>query len=234
MAVNATVLFDICRYKAWCLLPDTCWSTVTTSVIGLTGSVLAQTDTTPFVDADTGITFQSYTSTDGITYRLALPAEASGDASYDVILQIVAPVELGWAGWAWGGAMTYNPLTVVWKNGNSVQFSSRQATGYYVPATYEDAKYTVLKGTGVNETHFKFTALCTGCASWTDFDGNPWILNGAGDTNFAYAFSNTPVEEPANQDSGFSIHDNVGRWIHDLGGARSDRFKEWVTTNTPA
>ncbi|KAI0836452.1 putative iron reductase domain protein [Hypoxylon sp. FL0890] len=210
------------------------WSTVTTGVIGLVGCVLAQTDSTPFVDADTGITFQSYTNTDGVTYRLALPAEASGDAGYDVIIQIVAPVTLGWAGWAWGGVMTYNPLTVVWKNGNSAQFSSRQATGYYLPATYDDAKYTVLKGTGANETHFKLTALCTGCASWTDFDGNPYILNGAGETNFAYASSNTPVEDPANQQSSFSIHDNVGRWTHDLAGARSDKFEEWVTTNTPA
>ncbi|KAG4218107.1 hypothetical protein PC116_g33413, partial [Phytophthora cactorum] len=119
--------------------------------------------------------------------------------------------------------MTYNPLTIVWRDGNNVQFSSRQATGYYVPGPYEDAKYTVLKGTSVNETHFKFTALCTGCASWTDFDGNPYILNGAGDTNFAYAYSATPVEEPANPETGFSIHDTVGRWIHDLGNARSDK-----------
>ncbi|KAK6948792.1 hypothetical protein Daesc_010563 [Daldinia eschscholtzii] len=202
------------------------WSAVTAGVIGLAGSALAQLDTSPFVDADTGITFQSYTSTDGITYRLALPAEATGDAAYDVILQVVVPVELGWAGWAWGGAMTYNPLTI--------NFGLTNYSGYYVPGPYEDAKYTVLKGTSVNETHFKFTALCTGCASWTDFDGNPYILNGAGDTNFAYAYSATPVEEPANPETGFSIHDTVGRWIHDLGNARSDKFKEWVTTNTPA
>lgn len=90
--------------------------------------VLAQTDTTSFVDADTGITFQSYTSSDGITYRLALPSTATGDAAYDVIVQVVVPVELGWAGWAWGGAMTYNPLTLVWSDGTSVQYSSRQAT----------------------------------------------------------------------------------------------------------
>ncbi|KAI2627639.1 actin-domain-containing protein [Hypoxylon sp. NC1633] len=204
------------------------WSSVTAGVIGLASSVLAQTDSTPYVDADTGITFQSYTTTDGITYRLALPADATGDAAYDVILQVEAPVELGWAGWAWGGAMTYNPLTLVWHDGNTVQHSARQALGYYQPGTFDGSTYTVLKGTSVNETHFKFTALCTGCASWTDFDGNPYILNGAGDTNFAYAFSSTPMEEPANPDTGFSIHDNVGRWIHDLAGARSEQFPEWV------
>ncbi|KAI1775899.1 putative iron reductase domain protein [Hypoxylon cercidicola] len=210
------------------------WSTVAASVVTLAGSVLAQTDTTPFVDAETGITFQSYTTTDGITYRLALPDTATGDAAYDVIVQVVVPVELGWAGWAWGGAMTYNPLTLVWSDGTSVQYSSRQATGYYLPGSYDGATYTVLKGTGVNETHFKFTALCTGCASWTDFDGNPFILNGAGDTNFAYAFSATPVDDPTDSESSFSIHDNVGRWIHDLAGARSEQFPEWVTANTPA
>jgi hypothetical protein len=79
------------------------------------------------VDADTGITFQSTTNSEGITYRLALPADASADKPYDVILQVVAPIELGWAGWAWGGAMTYNPLTVVWADGKNVVYSSRQA-----------------------------------------------------------------------------------------------------------
>ncbi|KAI0600996.1 putative iron reductase domain protein [Biscogniauxia sp. FL1348] len=209
-------------------------STLVTSILGLAVSANAQTDTAPFEDAETGIMFQSSTTAEGVTYRLALPANASGNSAYDVILQVVAPVELGWVGWAWGGMMTYNPLTVVWADGENVVYSSRQALGYYLPAAYEDATYTVLKGTSVNETHFKFTALCTGCASWTDFDGNPTYLNGAGDTNFAYAISEAPVEEPASSDSSFSIHDNVGRWIHDLAGARSDKFSEWVTENTPA
>ncbi|CAJ2504625.1 Uu.00g120190.m01.CDS01 [Anthostomella pinea] len=208
------------------------WYTVATSIVGLASLVQAQADSTPFVDADTGITFQSFSTSDGITYRAALPATASADSPYDVILQIVAPVELGWAAWAWGGGMTYNPLTVVWHDGDTVVYSSRQALGYYTPAPYEDAEYTVLKGTSVNETHFKFTALCTGCASWTNSDGNPTTLNGAGDTSFAYAFSTTPVEEPANNETDFDIHDSVGHWIHDMAGSRSDQFTSWVAANT--
>ncbi|KAI1333612.1 actin-domain-containing protein [Xylariaceae sp. FL0016] len=203
------------------------WLTLALGITGLACTALAQTETAAFVDADTGITFQSKTTDEGITYRLALPGNATGDKAYDVILQVVAPNELGWVGWAWGGMMTYNPLTVVWKNGNSVEFSSRQALGYYTPAAYADAKYTVLKGTAANATHFKLTALCTGCASWTDFDGNPTTLNGAGDTSFAYAFSKTPVEEPANTETGFGIHDSVGHWIHDMAGSRSDKFSSW-------
>ncbi|KAI0389099.1 actin-domain-containing protein [Xylariaceae sp. FL0594] len=207
------------------------WSSSVAGLLSFVSLVSAQADSEPFTDAETGITFQSATNSEGVTYRLALPADASADKPYDVILQVVAPITLGWTGWAWGGAMTYNPLTVVWANGKSVVHSSRQALGYYMPGTYEDAKYTVLRGTGVNETHFKFTALCSGCASWTDFDGNPSTLDGASQVNFAYAFSANPVEEPSNNETSFNIHDSVGHWTHDLAAARSDKFSAWVAAN---
>ncbi|KAF2966859.1 hypothetical protein GQX73_g6730 [Xylaria multiplex] len=208
------------------------WTSSLAGLVSLFTLVTAQSDSEPFVDADTGITFQSSTNSEGVTYRLALPADASADKPYDVILQVIAPVELGWVGWAWGGVMTYNPLTVVWANGKDVVYTSRQALGYYTPVQYEDAKYTVLKGTGVNETHFKFTALCSGCVSWPDFDGNLATLDGTSQVNFAYAYSTTPVEDPSTGESGFSIHDSVGHWTHDLGAARSDKFSSWVAANS--
>ncbi|KAI0204435.1 actin-domain-containing protein [Astrocystis sublimbata] len=207
------------------------WTSSLAGVVSLSTLVAAQADSTSFVDAETGITFQSATNAEGITYRLALPADASAENPYDVILQIEAPITNGWVAWAWGGSMTYNPLTVVWANGNDAVYSSRQALGYYTPSPYEDAKYTVLKGTGANATHFKLTALCTGCASWPDFDGNAQTLDGTSEVNFAYAYSTTPVDEPDNQETTFSIHDSVGHWTHDLGAARSDKFASWVAAN---
>jgi hypothetical protein len=56
---------------------------------------------------------------------VALP-EVS-EAPFDAILQIVAPLDYGWAGFAWGGTMTYNPLLVAWANGEDVVASSRKA-----------------------------------------------------------------------------------------------------------
>jgi hypothetical protein len=74
------------------------------------------------------LTFASYTSDRGITFRVAIPDPIPEDKVYDTVLQIVAPHDLGWAGWAWGGHMTYNPLAVVWANGtNNVVLSSRVA-----------------------------------------------------------------------------------------------------------
>ncbi|KAJ8120890.1 hypothetical protein O1611_g10246 [Lasiodiplodia mahajangana] len=100
------------------------WTSSFAGLLGLFALVSAQSDSSEFVDAETGITFQSSTNSEGVTYRLALPADATAEKPYDVIIQIVAPIEMGWVAWAWGGAMTYNPLTVVWANGDT-------ATGIY-------------------------------------------------------------------------------------------------------
>ncbi len=61
------------------------------------------------------------------TYRIAIPDGTA--ASFDTLLQIISPAALGWAGFAWGGAMTLDPLVVAWPNGDKgVIVSSRWAT----------------------------------------------------------------------------------------------------------
>lgn len=76
------------------------------------------------------------------------------------------------------------------------------------------------------------TTLAKGFSSWEDFDGNPTNLDGSAQVGFAYAYSSTPVDEPANVESTFSIHDSVGRWVHDLAAARSEEFPNWVSENS--
>lgn len=206
-------------------------SAVAAGIAGLTGSALAQ-DSVPVTDAETGITFQAFTNPEGVSYGIALPANASAAGGYDIILQVTAPIEIGWTGIAWGGAMVYNPLSIVWPNGESVVASPRMAYGYYQPEIYEGGTLTLLKGSGANATHYKVTVLAQGFSSWTDFDGNVAHLDGSAQVRFAYAFSTTPVEDPASVESAFSIHDSVGRWVHDLAAARSAEFPNWVADNT--
>jgi hypothetical protein len=59
-------------------------------------------------------------------YRIAIPDNASG--AFDTVLEIIAPISIGWAGFSWGGSMTANPLTVAWPNGQKVTVSSRWST----------------------------------------------------------------------------------------------------------
>lgn len=59
----------------------------------------------------------------GIVYRLAIPAGA--EEGFRTALQIVAPVEIGWAGFSYGGSMIEVPLAVTWQNAGEVIASSR-------------------------------------------------------------------------------------------------------------
>ncbi|KAJ3561211.1 hypothetical protein NPX13_g9037 [Xylaria arbuscula] len=71
------------------------WASRLSGLLGLITLVSAQSDSAAFDDVETGITFQSFTNDVGVAYRLALPADASADKAYDVILQVVAPIEMG-------------------------------------------------------------------------------------------------------------------------------------------
>lgn len=84
------------------------------------------------VDAETGFTFSESkagaTLSTNIIYRIAVPANVASNQPYDVVLQVIAPISLGWAGLAWGGSMIRNPLTVSYPNGQKPTVSSRWAT----------------------------------------------------------------------------------------------------------
>jgi hypothetical protein len=80
-----------------------------------------------FYDPETGLNYSSVTVDAGISFRVAVPTPLP-TGTYDAVLQIVAPISMGWAGFAWGGRMAYNPLTITWANGTSnVVVSSREA-----------------------------------------------------------------------------------------------------------
>jgi hypothetical protein len=82
---------------------------------------------TKYLDSVTGFNFTQYTA-ENINYRIAISSSATKAAPYQIVLQIVAPLtSTGWAGFAWGGSMTNNPLAVVWANGQNAIASSRRA-----------------------------------------------------------------------------------------------------------
>ena len=77
-------------------------------------------------DPETGISYSSYTdATTGMTFGVALPKNVTDP--YDAILRISAPIANQWVGFAWGGDMVWNPLSVAWPNGNSSVISARFA-----------------------------------------------------------------------------------------------------------
>ncbi|KAK4643125.1 hypothetical protein QC761_409760 [Podospora bellae-mahoneyi] len=191
--------------------------------LGLTAPVPRQfafePDSVAYEDPDTGLKFSSYTSARGISWRVAIPEDIpEGDKIFDTVLQVEAPIDVGWAGFAWGGHMTYNPLTIVWPNGNDVVLSSRIAYGYYSPPEYPNAEYKIVKtGTHVNATHFQITAVCTGCSRWGDEDIGFTELDPEYDSTLAFAYGDYPVDTPEDPSSTFGIHDSLGHPVFSLG-----------------
>jgi len=186
-----------------------------------------EADSHAYVDTETGLKFAAYNSDRGIAFRVALPGKIEAGKDFDIILQVAAPIEIGWVGFAWGGSMTYNPLAIMWPNGTSnAVLASRIAYGYYTPPAYEQAKYTVLKtGTHINSTHFQVTTLCKGCSRWGDEEiGFTEIDATAEETTFGFAYGNHAVDNPASADSTFAIHDSIGHPIYKLAVATNDDF----------
>jgi hypothetical protein len=101
-----------------------------TSLTQLPVSRAQAADSKVYRDAETGFTFTEYAAEydigSSIMFRIALP-EPVNVTNYDVVLQVVAPKDVGWAGLAWGGSMLDCPLTVSWANGQTLIISSRYA-----------------------------------------------------------------------------------------------------------
>lgn len=213
---------------------------------------------TPYQDRDTGFTFSSYDIAykleKHMTYRIAVPASVPERTPYDVVVQIVAPTEVGWAGLAWAGTMISCPLTVAWKNGNTAIVSGRWATyihllthlypallfqqclriewlissrSYSPPSIDSRASFEILpKGTRVNTTHWQYTAKCTGCTSFVGRSSVNSTLNVRGSNRIAYAWSSIRPSS-SSPSSSINVHDgSPTAWNHDFSlGANAN----WAT-----
>lgn len=80
-----------------------------------------------YCDPKTTVCWSQYTSAAGVQYRLAVDDTAKAGAAFPVVLQIVAPKAVGWAGICFGGAMANNPLAIGWANGAKAMVSSRRS-----------------------------------------------------------------------------------------------------------
>lgn len=96
---------------------------LTTVVAVLAGRTIAA----KYCDEASGVCYSEITvGVAPITWRIAIPAVEQGP--FDVLLQIVAPKSVGWAGIAWGGGMLYNPISLGWANGTTTVPGARFAT----------------------------------------------------------------------------------------------------------
>ncbi|CAK7235091.1 hypothetical protein SBRCBS47491_009174 [Sporothrix bragantina] len=195
--------------------------------------------TTTYRDPDTGLVFAEYAIQYQIgrtlVFRVAVPTQVQSLTAYDAVLQVIAPIDAGWLGFAWGGRMIGDPLAVAWtNNGQSVVLSSRRATDHAsVPGINTAAQYTILKaGTHVNRTHFQYTAHCTGCTYYSNSAGAKTWLYSTGTNHLAFAYSGTRPSNPSSNSSSLTIHDVTNNWDHDFSVGQNANFADLVAKNS--
>ncbi|KAM7182884.1 hypothetical protein V8F20_012810 [Naviculisporaceae sp. PSN 640] len=170
--------------------------------------------TSKYCPGGTTICFSEYkVEAQNLIYRIAIPDVSA--APFDILLQIVAPKTIGWAGIAWGGQMSNNPLTIGWPNGNSAVVSSRWTSGKSLPGAYAGARYTTLPTSTSNSTHWQLDVLCQGCSQWAN-----GALNPNGQNALAWAKANRAVSSPSSNTSSFAAHDAKAIFAHDLSQAK--------------
>ncbi|KAI8931525.1 hypothetical protein NX059_011182 [Plenodomus lindquistii] len=189
---------------------------------------VAQTTSSPYTDANTGIKFTGLQHASGYTLGIALP-ETPGT---DFIAQIQAPIANGggWAGFSMGQSMTGNLLVVAWPNEGEVVSSFRKATGYTNPAvaTGDFTMSTIPDGTFVNETAFSYTFLCSNCIS--DDVSKGLVLYEAPSTNIVgWAYSDDPLTDPATASAALNYHSaGFGAFGLPMDNAKSADFDTWA------
>ena len=82
-----------------------------------------------YVDPDNGITFFGFTEpAHGVTYGYTFPPLVNtGSNSTEFIGEIIAPINIKWAGVSPGGSMLNNLLLVAWPNAGAIVRSARIA-----------------------------------------------------------------------------------------------------------
>lgn len=175
-------------------------------------------------DPNTGITYNEAAYTQAkISYRIAIPDTATA-APFDVLFSIVAPINVGWAGFAWGGQMVNNPLTLAWANGANTLVSSRWAASKSSPTPYTGASYTVLPGSKTNTTHWQLDVLCKGCSSWTAGGQTVRLNPAATNQKLAAAYSASKPTTPASNTSAIMRHTGTTSFNFDLAAAKLPNF----------
>ncbi|KAJ4175723.1 hypothetical protein NW767_015690 [Fusarium falciforme] len=185
----------------------------------------AQAQSTAYTDANSGITFQSWTDPkSNATFGIALPE----NPTTDFIGMFSAPITQGYASMSLGSSMAKKILIVAWPNGDAVVSSLRKASGYSNPDVLDDSSVVlspIEKGTTVGASSFTFTFLCKGCikddGSSFKASDSPGILG--------FAVSDTALSSPESADGPLNYHGaGFGGFSLDLAAAKSSKFSSWT------
>lgn len=101
---------------------------------------------------------------------------------------------------------------------------------YAAPEIDPNQTVTVLEdASSANETHWKATVHCAGCSQWTNPAGTDVALDPAATAApIAWAASVAAVDDPADPESGLTVHSTTGFFAVSLAEAQAEGFEDVI------
>ncbi|CAG9989475.1 unnamed protein product [Clonostachys byssicola] len=192
----------------------------------------AQSSTpTPYTDPATGIVFDTWTASAGMTFGFALPSDAlTVDATeYIGYLKCNSPAGegVGWCGLSLGGTMTNNLLLTAYPHEGKILTAFNWATGYETPVNYAGtAEVTQVRST-ISADSYELIYRCVGCLSWNHNGqtGGPktsskfwllgWAFHNASPGNGACPADITLTQHTSQSIFGATLTDNIANPSYD-------------------
>ncbi|KAL2833136.1 hypothetical protein BJY01DRAFT_253629 [Aspergillus pseudoustus] len=195
-----------------------------------------------YTDADTGITFDTWTvaptsSAAGLTFGVALPEDAlTSDASE--FIGYLSCNNPGWCGLSLGGSMNSNLLLMAYPspdNATEILTSFRFSSGYAMPTLYGgNATLTQISST-VNDTNFSLLFRCENCLAWDNegVTGSASTSNGRLVLGWAQG-TEAPTSASCPDDLAVVQHEAQSIWVGILDSAPSADYTTWTDLATEA
>jgi cellobiose dehydrogenase (acceptor) len=202
-------------------------------------------DAKAYVDADTGISFKTWstgTNSAPFTFGLALPSDAlEKDATEYIGLlrcQIANNAVPGYCGLSHGqsGQMTQALLLMAWPFNGTVYTSFRYTTGYNMPLPYTGNATLTPISTTFKAGSFELIYRCQNCFSWNQGGSVSSVSTKSGNLVLGYAAAKTGLRNAACPDKAFfGFHDNgFGQWGAELKDAVSKDYAKFAALSAPA
>ncbi|MCJ1463566.1 hypothetical protein MMC07_002174 [Pseudocyphellaria aurata] len=170
-------------------------------------------------------------------YKVNVPEATASGSQQDIYFQIEGPSSLQWIGLGQGNRMKDSNIFMIYADdsGTNVTLSPRSGTGEQEPNFNQNAKVSLLEGSGIANGKMTANVRCSSCADW-----------GAGSMDFTS--SNTqwiwavkggpPVKSSSPSYSGLRHHDSSGSLTFDLtvakGGNSLNPFATQAATSGTA
>ncbi|SPO04774.1 probable cellobiose dehydrogenase [Cephalotrichum gorgonifer] len=153
-----------------------------------------------YTDADTGIVFDTWATSTGLTMGFAMPEDAlTVDATEYIGLLTCSSKNgngVGWCGISLGGSMTNKLLLMAWPSEGEVLTQLMWASGYDLPVAYTgDAKITQISS-HINDTHYELIYRCEGCLQWDQGGATGGLSSSSGFALLGWAHANDSPGSP--------------------------------------